>query len=217
MLWFYANFVVTLLEVELGEIFCACHRNKHHMRAGNIFAGGRLVRRIGEAAGPWALGRRSARRTCVVRPLFLRYLRRLHRMCGSKRSKNGMPRTRGTPLGMTTKAIRADHEPICTVVRANIAHLFTETLASLTFRACLRGWSSSPRNFASSSEMKFSDAPVSASACVQCSPIRVLNSKQSQRRFGRPKMRTTTYGARGQKIRADHLRVYHAVGMERHR
>ena len=38
---------------------------------------------------------------------------------------------------------------------------------------------------------------------AQCSPIRVLNRKQSRRRFGRPKMHTTIYGARGQKVRAD--------------
>ena len=65
------------------------------------------------------------------------------------------------------------------------AHLLTETSTSLAFSACLRGWSSSPRNFASSSEMKFSDAPVSASACTQCSQIRVLKKKLSQRRLVR--------------------------------
>jgi len=80
-----------------------------------------------------------------------------------------------------TKSIRADHdhEPICTVVHANISHFITEALASLTFSACLRGWSYSPRNVASFSEMKFSDVPVSANACAQCSLIRVLKNSYS--------------------------------------
>ena len=97
----------------------------------------------------------------------------------------GHAQNKGHTSVRTTKAIRADNEPICTVLRANISHLLTETSASPTFSACLLGWSSSPRNFASSSEMKFSDAPVSASACAQCSLIRVLKKKQSRRCFGR--------------------------------
>ena len=68
----------------------------------------------------------------------IKYSRRLQRMCGSTRSKKSMPMTSGTTVWSTTKAIRADHEPICTVVRTNISHIVAETLASLTFRTCLR-------------------------------------------------------------------------------